>query len=67
MKQGSFILPPLSFILSSTVRSHLQQIGVIHESAMLAGRLNFGDIQRLPPREEAIVLRTMHQTLVDHG
>jgi small GTP-binding protein len=50
-----------------TVRSHLQQIGVIHESAMLAGQLNFGDIQRLPPREEAIVLRAMHQTLVDHG
>ncbi len=34
---------------------------------MLAGQLNFGDIQRLPPREEAIVLRAMHQTLVDHG
>ena len=50
-----------------TVRSHLEQIGVIHESAMLAGQLNFGEIQRLPPREEAIVLRAMHQTLVDHG
>ncbi len=34
---------------------------------MLAGQLNFGDIQRLPPRQEAIALRTMNQTLVDHG
>ena len=50
-----------------TVRLHLEQIGVIHESAMLAGQSNFADIQRLPPREEAIVLRAMHQTLVDHG
>lgn len=50
-----------------TVRSHLQEIGVIPESAMLAGQLNFGDVQRLPAREEAIVLRAMHQTLIDHG
>ena len=50
-----------------TVRSSLQQIGSIHEASMLDGQLNFGDIQRLPPREEAIVLRAMHQTLVDHG
>lgn len=34
---------------------------------MLAGQLNFCDIQRRPTREEAIVLRVMHQTLVDHG
>ena len=34
---------------------------------MLAGQLNFGDIQRLPRREEAIVLRAIHQTLVDYG
>jgi hypothetical protein len=43
----------------------LQQIGVIHESAMLTGQLKSGDIQRLPPGEEAIVLRVMHQTLAD--
>ena len=38
-----------------TVRSHLQQIGVLHESAMLAGQLNCGDIERLPPREDTPV------------
>jgi hypothetical protein len=39
-----------------TVRSHLQQIARVHESAMLAGQLTVGNIQqRLPPREEAIV------------
>jgi len=70
---GQFVLPHPERINSHaaavgrTVRSHSQQIGVIHESAMLAGQPDFGDIQRLPPREEAIVLRAMHQTLVDHG
>lgn len=34
---------------------------------MLTGQLNFEEIQRLSPREEAIVLRAMHQTLVDCG
>jgi hypothetical protein len=38
-----------------TVRSHLQQIARVHESAMLAGQLTVGNSQPLPPREEAIM------------
>ena len=37
--------------LGRMVRANRQEIGVIHESVMLARQLNFGDIQRLPPRD----------------
>jgi GTPase SAR1 family protein len=49
------------------VRAHTEEIGVIHEEDVLAGRLDYQDMKRLPPEEEQIVLRAMHQTLVDHG
>ena len=34
---------------------------------MLAGKLDYQDLMRLPPDEEPIVLRAMHQTLVERG
>jgi small GTP-binding protein len=49
------------------VRAHTEEIGVIPEEDVLAGRLDYQDMKRLPPDEEQIVLRAMHQTLVDHG
>jgi small GTP-binding protein len=50
-----------------TVRAHTEEIGCIVEKDVLAGRLDYQDMKRLPADEEPIVLRAMHQTLVDHG
>jgi hypothetical protein len=49
------------------VRAHTEEIGCIFEEDVLAGELDYQDMERLPPDEEPIVLRAMHQTLVDHG
>lgn len=49
------------------VRAHTEEIGIIPEEDVLAGRLDYQDIKRLAPDEEQIVLRAMHQTFVDHG
>jgi GTPase SAR1 family protein len=49
------------------VRAHPDEIGSILEEDVLAGRLDYQDMQRLPRDEEQIVLRAMHQTFVDHG
>ena len=50
-----------------SVRAHTEEIGCIAEEDILAGRLDYQDMKRLPPDEEQIVLRAMHQTFVDHG
>ena len=50
-----------------SVRAHTEEIGCIFEARVLAGDLDYQDMQRLPLDEEQIVLRAMHQTLVDHG
>jgi len=49
------------------VRAHTDEIGVIAEEDVLTGKLDYQDMQRLPPDEESIVLRAMHQTFVDHS
>ena len=49
------------------VRAHPDEIGSILEEDVLAGKLDYQDMQRLPRDEEQIVLRAMHQTFVDHG
>jgi Domain of unknown function (DUF4365) len=49
------------------VRAHTEEIGIIPEEGALAGKLDYQDMKRLPPDEEQIVLRAMHQTFVDHG
>lgn len=49
------------------VRAHTEEMGIIPEEEVLAGRLDYQDMKRLPPDEEQIVLRAMHQTFVDHG
>ena len=50
-----------------SVRAHTEEIGCIAEEAVLAGRLDYQGMRRLPPAEEQIVLRAMYQTLVEHG
>jgi small GTP-binding protein len=49
------------------VRTHTEEIGCILEEDVLAGSLDYQGMQRLPPDEEQIVLRAMHQTFVDRG
>jgi small GTP-binding protein len=49
------------------IRAHAEEIGTIAEEDVLAGRLDYQDMRRLPQDEEQIVLRAMHQTFVDHG
>lgn len=50
-----------------SVRAHTEEIGCISEERVLGGDLEYQDMKRLPPGEEEIVLRAMHQTFVDHG
>jgi small GTP-binding protein len=50
-----------------SVRAHVEEIGSINEEDVLAGKLDYQDMKRLPHGEEQIVLRAMHQTFVDHG
>ncbi|MEH1858851.1 MAG: DUF4365 domain-containing protein, partial [Nostoc sp.] len=49
------------------VREHPEEIGCILERDILDANLDFQDMKRLPPDDEAIVLRAMHQTLVNYG
>ncbi len=49
------------------VRAHTDDIGIISEEDVLAGKIDYQDMKRLPSDEEQIVLRAMHQTFVDHG
>ena len=50
-----------------SVRAHTDEIGCILEERVLAGDLDYQNMDRLPHYEEQIVLRAMHQTFVDHG
>ncbi len=50
-----------------TVRAHTDEIGSIFEEDVLAGRLDYQDMKRLPPDEDQIVLRAMRQIFVDRG
>ncbi|HKP87378.1 MAG TPA: TIR domain-containing protein [Blastocatellia bacterium] len=55
-----------------SVRAHTDEIGCISEARVLAGELDYQKpdnqkMDRLPRDEEQIVLRAMHQTLVDHS
>ncbi|MHC4119674.1 MAG: TIR domain-containing protein [Planctomycetota bacterium] len=49
------------------VRKHTDEIGCILEQDIVDGNLDFQDTERLELDEEAIVLRAMHQTFIDHG
>jgi small GTP-binding protein len=49
------------------VRQHKAEIGVIEEERVLAGDLDYHDMERLPDEEESIVLRAMHHELLACG
>ncbi|MBX7174198.1 MAG: DUF4365 domain-containing protein, partial [Pyrinomonadaceae bacterium] len=50
-----------------SVRKHTDEIGCIAEEKVLAGELDYQDMQRLDKFEEEFVLRAMHQTFVERG
>ncbi|HEX9929597.1 MAG TPA: DUF4365 domain-containing protein [Pyrinomonadaceae bacterium] len=53
--------------LVRSVRAHIDEIGCIAEETVLAGELDYQDLERLPRFEEDIVLRAMLQTFVSRG
>ena len=53
--------------LVRSVRAHVEEIGCISEERVLAGKLDYQDMERLPHFEEDIVLRAMLQTFVSRG
>ena len=67
---GGFILlrpEALSRYAAAVVRKarkHPRELGCIREDEMLAGDLDYQDFERLPAEDEAVVLRTLHETFV---
>ena len=49
------------------VRKHPQELGCIREDEMLAGNLDYQDFKRLPAEDEAMVLRTLHETFISRA
>ena len=49
------------------VRKHPQELGCIREDEMLTGQLDYQDFDRLPADDEAVVLRTLHETFVSRA
>jgi hypothetical protein len=49
------------------VRQHPQEMGCMLESEMLAGDLDYQDFTRLPKEDEAVVLRTLLETLISRA
>jgi GTPase SAR1 family protein len=49
------------------VRKHPQEIGCIREDDLLAGDLDYQDFTRLPPEDEAVVLRALLEIFVSRA
>jgi hypothetical protein len=58
------VLSRYAAALVRKVRKHPQELGCIHEDELLAGALDYQDFERLPAEDEAVVLRTLHETVV---
>lgn len=58
------VLSRYAAALVRKVRKHPQELGCIHEDELLAGALDYQDFDRLPHEDEAVVLRTLHETVV---
>ena len=61
------IVSSYSAAVIRSVRSQPDEIGCIAEEDVLAGKLDYRALQRLPRAEEQIVLRAMHHTLLERG
>jgi hypothetical protein len=49
------------------VRKHPQELGCIREDELLAGILDYQDFERLPPDDEIVILRTLHETFISRA
>jgi len=49
------------------VRKQSQELGCIREDELLAGALDYQDFERLPPDDEIVVLRTLHETFISRA
>ena len=49
------------------VRKHPQELGCIREDEMLAGKLDYQDFERLSAEDEAVILRTLHETFISRA
>lgn len=49
------------------VRSQPDELGYIEEDDLLAGRLDYQHFERLPARDETIILRILHETLLQRA
>ena len=49
------------------VRKHPQELGCIQEDELLRGELDYQDFERLREDDEAVVLRTLHETFVSRA
>ena len=49
------------------VRKHPQELGCIRDDELLAGDLDYQDFKRLPREDEAVVLRTLLETLISRA
>ncbi|MEZ6114894.1 MAG: DUF4365 domain-containing protein, partial [Pirellulaceae bacterium] len=58
------ILSRYAAALVRTVRKHPQELGCIREDHLLAGALDYQDFIRLPPNDEQVILRALHETVV---
>ena len=61
------VLSRYAAALVRKVRKHPQELGCINEEEMLSGKLDYQDFDRLPEEQEAVVLRTLHETLVSRA
>jgi hypothetical protein len=61
------ILSRYAAALVRKVRKHPQEIGCILEDELLSGDLDYQDFKRLPPEDETIVLRALHQTVISRA
>jgi small GTP-binding protein len=49
------------------VRSHPDEMGYIFENDLLTGNLDYRDFVRLPAEDEEIILRALHETLIQRA
>ncbi len=61
------VLTRYAAALVRKVRGHPQELGCISEDDLLAGNLDYQGLQRLPARNEAVILRQLHETVVSRA
>jgi WD40 repeat protein len=61
------VLSRYAAALVRKVRSHPEELGCIPEDALLKGDLDYQDFKRLPPDDEVVLLRHLHETLISRA